>query len=117
MIEPRSKVESLATTLRRLALMLLLLWVVAAAAAVAWVNNEFDGNADIWRYVTAVADVGTFLIASVLAYVGSAIVQAIGRVRSSIIGAMYERERERDRQVLASNGEPSGQPMGEPVDW
>jgi hypothetical protein len=76
--------------LRRIALVLFVLWIVAAAAAVAWVDDEFQGDASFWRYVTAIADVGTFLIAAVLAYVGSAIVQAVGRVRSSVIQAMYE---------------------------
>jgi hypothetical protein len=76
--------------LRWIALVLFFLWIVSAVAAIAWVDDEFQGDADFWRYVTAVADVGTFLIAAVLAYVGSAIVQAVGRVRSSVIQAMYE---------------------------
>jgi uncharacterized membrane protein (DUF485 family) len=88
--EHKSKVEQLARVLRRIALLLFVLWIVAAAAAIAWVEDEFTGGASFWRYVTAVADVGTFLIAAVLAYVGSAIVQAVGRVRSSVIQAMYE---------------------------
>jgi hypothetical protein len=86
----KSKVERLARILRRVALVLFILWIITAAAAIAYVSDEFQGDASLWRYVTAIADVGTFLIASVLAYVGSAIVQAVGRVRSSVINAMFE---------------------------
>jgi hypothetical protein len=108
---PRSKVERLARNLRNLAILLLVVWLVAAGAAIAWVSDEFQGDADVWRYITAVADVSTFLIASVLAYVGSAAVQAIGRVRSSIISAMFEQANERELEQLAT------QPTERPVDW
>ncbi|MET0421957.1 MAG: hypothetical protein ABW073_09645 [Acidimicrobiia bacterium] len=97
---PRSKVERLARNLRNLSLLLVVVWLVAAGAAIAWVQNEFQGEADFWRYVTAVADVSTFLIASVLAYVGSAVVQAIGRVRSSIISAMFEQSARSERTLI-----------------
>ena len=103
MAERRSQVEHLVKVLRRIALVLFVLWFVAAIAAIAWVDDEFAGSASLWRYVTAVADAGTFLIAAVLAYVGSAIVQAIGRVRNSIIQAMYERV--------------EMQPTEEPLNW
>ena len=86
----RSKVERISRNLRRLALVLVLVWIVAAVAAVMWVDDEFQGDANLYRYLTAVADVSTFLIAAVLAYVGGALVQAIGRVRSSMISAMVE---------------------------
>lgn len=99
----RSKVEHLVRVLRRISLVLFILWLLSAVAAIAWVDDEFGGDASVWRYVTAVADVGTFLIAAVLAYVGSAIVQSIGRVRNSIIQAMFER-------VETSRA-------GEPLNW
>jgi hypothetical protein len=87
----RSKVELLARTLRRLALVLLVLWVLAAIAAIVWVSDELGDEASAGRYIMAVADVGSFLIASVVAYVGSALVQTLGRIRGSIIQAIYER--------------------------
>jgi hypothetical protein len=86
----RSRVERIARNLRRLALVLVVVWIVAAVAAIVWVIDEFQGDASLFRYLTAVADVSTFLIAAVLAYVGGALVQAIGRVRASMINAMVE---------------------------
>lgn len=93
---PRSRVDQLARGLRRLALVLLVLWVVAAVAAIVWVNDEFGDDVGFYRYITAVADVASFLIAAVLAYVGAALVETVGRVRSSIIGTMVEQEHERE---------------------
>jgi hypothetical protein len=112
---PRSKVESLARSLRRLAIVLLVVWVVAAIAAIAWVEDEFDGSASAYRYVTAVADVGTFLIAAVLAYVGSALVQVIGRVRSSIISAMFEADQA--REVAALDQSQLLEEADQPLEW
>jgi ketol-acid reductoisomerase len=112
---PKSKVESLARALRRLSVVLLVVWIVAAVAAVAWVEDEFQGGASLYRYITAIADVATFLIAAVLAYVGSAVVQAIGRVRSSIINAIFEREDEFDLERLGEPHRLDG--ADHPVDW
>jgi hypothetical protein len=103
MQERRSKVGILAKNLRRIALVLLLMFVVSAVSAVVWVDDEFV-DPPLWRYLTAIADVATFLIAAVVAWVGSAMVQAIGRVRDSILTAMYERSddehEESERELL-----------------
>jgi hypothetical protein len=89
---PKSKLESLARSLRGVSVALLVVFVIASLAAVDWVNTEFAENATFWRYISAIAEVGTFLIAAVVAWVGGALVQAIGRVRASMLAAMYESE-------------------------
>jgi hypothetical protein len=86
----RSKVERISRNLRRLAFVLTIIWIISAVAAIVWVEDEWQGTAPAYRYLTAVADVSTFLIAAVLAYVGGALVQAIARVRASMINAMVE---------------------------
>ena len=84
--------------------MLFGLFVVAAIAAIAVTADEYAGDATLARYVMAIADVATVLIAAVLAYVGSTVVEAIGRVRSSIIGAIFELEEDFQRSGSNGNG-------------
>lgn len=85
-----SKVERLARSLHRTAIVLFFAFIIAGLAAVAWVINEYHGDAPLWRYVLAVADVAGFLVAAVIAQVGSALVTTLGRVRASIIDAILE---------------------------
>jgi hypothetical protein len=87
--EPTSRVDQLARTLRRVALLLTLAFLVAAVTAIIWVDNEIT-DPPLWRYITAVADEGIFLVGAVIAWVGSAIVEALGRVRASLLDAMNE---------------------------
>jgi len=85
-----SKVERLAKSLNRLAVLLSFAFLIAGIAAIAWVNNEFKGDAPVWRYVLAVTAASGFLIAAVLARVGAALVETLGRVRASLMDAILE---------------------------
>ena len=85
--ERRSKLDMLARSLNRVAIVLLVAFVVAAIGAIDYVANEFP-DASLWRYFAAIADTGAFLVAAVLAWVGSAIIQALARVRTSLLEAM-----------------------------
>ncbi len=89
-ISPRavSKVERIARSLNHLAVVLSIAFVVAAIAAVAYVRSEFTDSAPAWRYALAIADVSGLLIAAVVARVGAALVQTLGRVRASLIDAI-----------------------------
>jgi FtsH-binding integral membrane protein len=89
-ISPRaiSKVERIARSLNHLAVILLIAFVVAAIASVAYVRSEFTDSAPAWRYALAIADVSGLLIAAVVARVGAALVQTLGRVRASLIEAI-----------------------------
>jgi cytochrome bd-type quinol oxidase subunit 2 len=87
--EPTSRVDQLARALRRAALLLAVAFIVAAVTAIIWVDNEIT-DPPLWRYITAVADEGIFLVGAVIAWVGSAIVEALGRVRASLLDAMEQ---------------------------
>ncbi len=86
----KSKVERLTQSLNRLGIVLFFLFVIAAIASVAYVNNEWDNDAPIWRYVIAISSTSGFLIAAVLARVGAALVETLGRVRASLMDAILE---------------------------
>jgi hypothetical protein len=95
--ERRSKLDMLSRSLNRVAIVLLLAFVVSAIGAIDYVANEFP-DASIWRYFAAIADAGTFLVAAVMAWVGSAVIQALGRVRTSLLEAMIASRREPERE-------------------
>jgi hypothetical protein len=95
--ERRSKLDMLSRSLNRVAIVLLLAFVVAAIGAIDYVANEFP-DASFWRYFSAIADAGSFLVAAVVAWVGSAIIQALARVRTSLLEAMIASRREPDRE-------------------
>ncbi len=88
MIEPRSRVEHLARALNTLAKLLFVAFVVAAVAGVMWVDDEFTGHPPLWRYILAITAASGFLVAGVIAKVGSALVEALGRVRTSLLDAL-----------------------------
>jgi hypothetical protein len=71
-------------------LVLLVLFIAAAVSAVYWVNNEWGGNAALWRYGTAVSASGVFLVGAVIAKVGAALVETLHRVRASLLEAILE---------------------------
>ena len=102
MKERRSKLDMLSRSLNRAAIVLLIAFVISAIGAIDYVANEFP-DASIWRYFAAIADAGAFLVAAVMAWVGSAVIQALGRVRTSLLEAMIasrpEPEREFQRPV------------------
>ena len=87
---PRSKVYRMARSLHRIALVLLVMFFVAAVAGIIWVVREFEGDADAWRYVAVVTDAGVFLVGAVVAQVGSSLVEALGRIRGSLIEAILQ---------------------------
>jgi hypothetical protein len=87
-IEPRSRVEHLARVLNTLAKVLFVAFVVAAVAGVMWVDDEFTGRPPLWRYILAITAASGFLVAGVIAKVGSALVEALGRVRGSLLDAL-----------------------------
>lgn len=91
MTQPKSKVERLTQSLNGLAIVLFVVFVISGIAAVAYVRNEWTDGAPAWRYVIAISGTSGFLIAAVLARVGAALVQTLGRVRASLIDAMFER--------------------------
>jgi hypothetical protein len=95
--ERRSKLDTLARSLNRVAIVLLLAFFVAAIGAIDYVANEFP-DASLWRYVAAIADAGSFLVAAVMAWVGSALIQALARVRTSLLEAMIAGRRNADRE-------------------
>ncbi|HEY7107390.1 MAG TPA: hypothetical protein VH986_13360 [Acidimicrobiia bacterium] len=80
--------------MNRLSLVLFFVFIIAGIAAIAWVDNEFNGSAPLWRYVLAVTDASGFLIAAVIARVGAALVQTLGRVRASLLDAILEQRYE-----------------------
>lgn len=90
MTEPRSKVEHLARSLHVLAVFLFGAFVIAGIAALLWVDDEFHGDAPLWRDVIAIASASGFLIAAVIAQVGSALVETLGRVRASLLDAILD---------------------------
>jgi hypothetical protein len=85
--ERRSKLDMLSRSLNRVAIVLLVAFVVSAIGAIDYVANEFP-DASLWRYFTAIADAGSFLVAAVMAWVGSAVITALARVRTSLLEAM-----------------------------
>jgi hypothetical protein len=85
--ERKSKVDALARSLHRVAIILFLLFLASAVAAIFWVDQEYD-QPDYWRFITAIANVGIFLVGAVVAQVGSALVESLGRVRASLIDAI-----------------------------
>lgn len=98
MKERRSKLDMLSRSLNRVALVLLVAFVVSGIGAIDYVANEFT-DASLWRYVTAISDTaGAFLVAAVMAWVGSAIIQALARVRTSLLEAMIASRREPDKE-------------------
>jgi cytochrome bd-type quinol oxidase subunit 1 len=97
--EPKSKVEYLARSLHRLAILLLGAFVIAGIAALLWVDDEFHGEAPLWRDVIGIASASGFLIAAVIAQVGSALVETLGRVRASLLDAILEERQQTDGLV------------------
>jgi hypothetical protein len=95
--ERRSKLDMLSRSLNRVALVLVVAFIISGIGAIDYIANEFP-DASLWRYVTAVADSGSFLVAAVVAWVGSAIVQALARVRTSLLEAMIASRREPDKE-------------------
>jgi hypothetical protein len=91
-LEPKSKVEHLSRSLHRIAIVSLCAFLAASVAAVAWVDNEFTGDAPLWRYIISITACSGFLVAAVIAQVGSALVQALGRVRASLIEAILDQQ-------------------------
>ncbi len=93
----RSKLDMLSRSLNRVAIVLILAFVASAIGAIDYVANEFP-DASLWRYFSAIAESGSFLIAAVVAWVGSAIIQALARVRASLLEAMIASRRDPDRE-------------------
>lgn len=87
MRERRSKVDSLARSLHRVAIILFVTFIAVSVAAIFWVDQEFE-EPDYWRYINAIASVGIFLVGAVIAQVGSALVESLGRVRASLMDAI-----------------------------
>jgi putative effector of murein hydrolase LrgA (UPF0299 family) len=92
MPEHRSQLESMAKSLRRAAIVLLVLFVGAAIGAVEYVDNELESDPTLWRYLLTIATVAPLLVAAVVAWVGSIIVRALGRVRGSLLDALLPDE-------------------------
>ncbi len=97
MKERRSKLDMLSRSLNRVALVLLVAFIVSGIGAIDYVASEFP-DAGLWRYFTAIADSGSFLVAAVVAWVGSAIIQALARVRTSLLEAMIASRRDPDNE-------------------
>lgn len=81
--EARMRSEVMAHVLQRAAVVLFLAFVLAAIGAVRYVSSEFGGDADIFRYAAALADIGTLLVAAVVAWVGSTLIRALRGVRQA----------------------------------
>lgn len=86
----KSKLDALTRSLHRIAVMLFVAFLVAAVAGILWVSDEYGGHASFWRYVLAATEATGFLVAAVIAEVGSALVQTLARVRASLLDAILE---------------------------
>jgi hypothetical protein len=81
--EARLRSEAMGQVLQRAAIVLFLAFVLAAVGAIRYVSSEFGGDADIFRYAAAVADVGTLLVAAVVAWVGATLIRAMRGVQQA----------------------------------
>jgi hypothetical protein len=79
--EARLRSEVMGQVLQRAAVVLFLAFVLAAVGAIRYVSSEFGGDADIFRYAAAVADIGALLVAAVVAWVGATLIRALRGVQ------------------------------------
>lgn len=77
----RSTPEILALVLSRAALVLFVLFLIAAYGAIRYVRSEFGADADVFRYAAAVAEIGSYLVAAVAAWVGSVVIRGVRAAR------------------------------------
>ncbi|MEX0948572.1 MAG: hypothetical protein WEE69_14930 [Acidimicrobiia bacterium] len=96
---PKSRLERMARVLNRAAIVLLVLFVGAAIGAVQYVDTEFEGNVSVFRYLLTIATAAPLLVAAIVAWVGSVIVRALGRVRGSLLDALLRDEEDPPEQL------------------
>ena len=94
MPEPRSKLERMAKTLNRAAIALLVVFAGATIGAIQYVDREVENHATLFRYLLTIATAAPLLVAAIVAWVGSVVVRALGRVRGSLIDALLDEEDE-----------------------